>query len=222
MTRAYTVSTLKSRIRARCDQAGSKFITDDELLDYIDSAACELYDILVTQFKDYFIEFTTFNTVVGTNIYSLPANFYKLRAVDQIYNGESEDVPSMPFEDRNLYLKTTYQQVPNSNLHYCIVGETLMLLPTPTVVSSITMWYVPIMPKLNSDSQLVSGFSGWEEVLINEVCARIAIKAEEDPAPYYRAKEKVIERIENAARQRDVGSPDSVIDVTGVTKTVYY
>ena len=222
MTRSYSVATLKTRIRRRSNQEGSKFITDDELLEYIDSAACELYDILVTNYADYFIDFANFNTVAGTNIYSLPANFYKLRAMDQVYNGESENIDKFPFEDRNLFLKTTFRPPVDSNLKYCIMGQTVLLLPTPTLATSITLWYVPVMPKLTNDSQLVAGFSGWEEVIISECCARIAIKAEEDPAPHFRAKEKVIERIVLASRQRDVGSPDSVIDVTGVTKTVYY
>ncbi len=222
MTRAISVADLKTRIRQQTEQTSSKFISDDELLNYIDLAATELYDLLVTQFQDYFLHFAKFDTIKDVNVYALPANFYKMRDLDYTIGDKTDSMEKIPFSNRKLYMNQVFAGYRFERLKYCIAGNTLIVLPTPQQAIPVTMWFVPTMPRITSDSQMVAGFGGYEDLLIQDCCARIAIKAEEDPRPFERKKALLIERIEAAARQRDVGSPDSVIDSTGVTYSVLY
>lgn len=222
MARTITVGELKTIIRAQTEQDTCKYISDAELTSYIDLAAAELYDILVTQYKDYFIAFAQFSTVDGTNVYNLPANCYKIRGLEQFSNNRTELVDLIPFENRNLWINVTYSNPPRSNLKYCVLGNSILLFPTPKQILPMTLWYVPEYPRLRTDDQLIAGVSGWEDYIIQDVCSRIAIKAEESPTPYENKKQKILERIETAARQRDIGNADVAIDNTGVTYTVQY
>jgi hypothetical protein len=215
MPREITVSSIIERIRWRTGQDKSKFISDPEILSYVDSAAAELYDVLVSSFKDYFIEFANFNTISGVNIYNLPANCYKVRGLDTIDNSISYSLKSFPFEERARYINTSIIPSTYTHIKYCIMGNSVLLAPTPTANLPMTLWYVPVLPVITSTTQTLSMFSGYEEYLIALVGIRISLKAEEDPAPFERERTRQQKRIEIAAQQRDVSDAGSVIDTEG-------
>lgn len=215
MARPLTVAQIISRIRWKSGQDKSLFIAEDEILAYVDSAACELYDLLVLNFKDYYIDYADFTTVQDQNVYTLPANFLKLRGIDLIKDNKTIKLEAFPFEERERYVNATPQAYPFNIMKYCILGNTLLLAPQPNAGLSIRLWYVPALPLITSASQSLSTFSGWEELIIATVCADIAIKAEESPTPFINKKNEMIRRIEEAGQQRDTSGSGVVSDTAG-------
>lgn len=219
MARTITVSDLMAKIRRRTDEVDSRFITDTELIDYIDSAYVVMYDILVQKFKDYKIDFATFTTSASTNIYNLPANFYKFRGLDTS-NGLT--VNSFNFEERAMFTNSMYvNDGYETNLRYCILGETLLLLPTPQGSESLTLWYVPAPARITSEDQIIDGHAGYEEIVINLASIFVAIRDKTDPTPFENLLKFHLKRVDDAATQRDAASPGTVIDARGLYRTQY-
>lgn len=216
MARAFEVSDIIRRVRQRCDQENSSFISDAEMLDMIDSAYSEFYDLLTTAYERYNVTFATLNTVPGTQIYNLPANFYKLLGVDlTLSDGNKIELDRFEWADRNKHGAATFYAALNTgtNLEYCLVGEDqLVLSPDPAADKELTVWYIPSAPKITSTSQIINGVNGWEEIIILECCIRVQAKQEADTSDFVRQKENTMKRILETAQNRDPGSPVKVSD----------
>ena len=216
MARPLTVAQIIQRIRWRTGQDKSKFIADDEILTYVDSAACELHDILVSTFKDYSIDYADITIEADTNVYTLPANFLKLRGMDYV-STKTIKMDAFLFDERERFINNTATSSDSyTNVRYCILGNTIMFAPQPATGTLLRMWYVPTFPLITTTTQSLSCFSGWEELIIASVGARIAVKAEESPTAFINEKKEMMRRIEEAGQLRDVSGSGMVTDTTGV------
>ncbi len=127
---ATSLLQLRTRARQRADQVGSTFVTDSELTNLINLGLAELYDQVVSAFEDYFTISTTLTVVSGSTA-PLPADFYKLRALDYNNNGSYTALREFAFNDRNM------NQISSSgfyrgyavNRRYRIMGDNLLLQP---------------------------------------------------------------------------------------------
>ena len=83
-----TLANLITAVRRRADMVGSTFVSDAEVVDYINVAMAELHDILVTKFEDYYVKDTSESpksgdyTLPADNPGTLPTDFYKALGVD--------------------------------------------------------------------------------------------------------------------------------------------
>jgi hypothetical protein len=209
VARTITVAQLMTRIRNASDETGSKFIDDDELIEYIDMAYAEMYDLIVDTYQDYKVTFANFTTTSDVNIYQLPTNCYKVRGLD-CSNGIS--AKAFMFEERERLANSTYYNDGlASNLRYCVLGDTLLLLPTPAE-ESLTLWFVPAPARITADTQIIDGIAGFEQYIIAHACIEIANKNETDPAVFERKLARLEKKITSFAFNRDAGEPRQVID----------
>ena len=103
---AITLAQLKAQSRQMADMKNNNFIEDSELVNYINFAIAELYDLLIQSFSaDYYVTTTgALNTVSGQDAYDLPEDFYKLRGVDIKLNRTSwTTLKPFNFNERNRY-----------------------------------------------------------------------------------------------------------------------
>jgi hypothetical protein len=201
-------------IRRLTEQDNSQFISDTELICYIDQGYTDMYNLMVEADQDYALEFANFTTVAGTNIYQLPANFYKFRGLDVASTGLS----STPFawEERQKYANMSYvATVADHNLHHCLLGNTIMLLPDPGS-QALTLWYTPAPARISSSSQLIDGIAGFEYYIVYSAAVNITMKAEQDASGFMSLMKKWDEKITNRARKRDDIGPERVRDLRGV------
>ena len=221
--RSVSVATLKERIRRRTDQENSDFIEDDELLEYINSAYAEYYGLITTIYEDYSIKFADFITSNDKTTYNLPSDFFKLTGVDyQVDSDRVIELDNLPFEERNRQDRVFYTDGYNTNVRYLLLGNTIVFLPAPPNGSKMKMWYVPTAPLLTSDTQLIDGINGYEEMIIAEVSIRIMNKQEQDAGPFVGTKRAVQRRIEAEAPNRDAGNAPRVSDARGLETPYYY
>jgi len=214
MPRTITVADLEKKIRWRCSQDNSFFVKQDELIAYIDEAATELHDLLISRFADYYIQYADFTTDQGVDVYQLPADFLKLRGLDLIKDNTYK-IEAFPFEERERYVNAKSQSLPFNVMKYCILGNTILLAPTPQAGLSMRLWYTPALPIITKSNQQLSSFNGWTSLIIASVCAMIANKAEESPTPFLNEKKDIIKRIEEAAQMRDSSGSGRVVDTAG-------
>lgn len=198
----------------------SGFISDSELTIYINESLAELYDLLVARFgEDYFTkpEPFTIQTDGTEQIYSLPSDFYKARGVDLNLGGkESITLKPFMFQERNRYYNSLiygWDENATSRARYRIIGRKLWIIPSPTGVRTIQVWYIPHAPLLAQDTDTFDAVNGWEQYLIVDTAIKMLNKEESDVSALVYEKEKLERRIKTMASNRDAGQSWQVSDV---------
>lgn len=232
-----TLGQIRLMAQQRADRVNSNFVTTTEWNDYIRQSYFELYDILVTQYEDYFLApAATFVTDGTTQFYALPDGlttfqdstggnfaakpFYKLKGVDLALNNANNSFVTLRkfnFTDRNKYL------YPNSastiygvfNMQYRTMGNQIEFIPTPTAGQKIRLWYVPRLTQLLADTDATDqAVSGWAEYIIVDTAIKALQKEESDVSILAQQKLGLLERIRASAANRDEGMPDTISDVS--------
>lgn len=238
MSTTMQLSDLQTAVRQRADMVSSQFVSDSELISYINQSYFELYDLLVQEFGDnYYVAdpatFTTDGTTIqyalpngtstaftngrtGATSYQAPA-VYKVLGVDlQLMPGNGASYVTLKpfnFAERNRFAVPNFQSFYGvTNLRYRLNGGYLWLTPTAAAGQVVQLWYVPRMTQLVSGSDTVDGVSGWTEYIIVDAAIKCLAKEESDVSVLMAQKEALIRRIEAAAENRDAGQSATVAD----------
>jgi hypothetical protein len=235
MATTMTLAQLMTAVRQRADMAPSGyapaltgsnfFVTEPELISYINQSYFEFYDLLVSAYEDYFMAPAVQFTTTGVALYDLPdgSNYsgapalYKLLGVDfglSTVGNAYVTLKKFNFIDRNRYI---YPQLGGSvlgisNPAYRMVGSKLEFIPTPASGQIVQLWYVPRMTQLAALSDTVDGFSGWTEYIITDCAIKCMQKEESDVSVLMVQKAALKQRIEEVAQNRDAGQPSTISD----------
>lgn len=221
---------LMAKCRQRVDMTNSKFVTDLELIGYINLAMADLHDILVTSYEDYYISDTDY-AVPGSNPGTLPADFYKALGVDLSMNGSFDGssityrLRPYSFQERNAYSNPLMTAAVFTNTFYNIRGNEIHFIPNPTVGGVIRLYYIPeasyfvedmSLPEYNKEIKDIAPAVaiGWEEFLILSTCVKMVMKEEGDPSALYKLLGDVRKRLMVVTQNKDAGESTSISDVT--------
>lgn len=214
-----TVGNLSLLIRQECNKENSPFITGQELNSYINNSFKELYDILVQKFGDDYEVATpyTYTTAQNQQLYPLPNDFYKLLGVEVALNPADPSswvtLHNFEFVQRNLLnYPNQYTFYGVTNLRYRLNGTNLMVIPFPSGGQTLRIWYAPRPNQLLTSAQIVDGISGWEEYIVVDCCIKILGKEESDTSLFLARKAALLQRIEEASANRNIGDPETVSD----------
>ena len=228
----FTFSQLGDRVRERSDMENNNFIGDSELVNYINASAAELHDIVVQVYgDDYYIKTKEFTTTSGVSLYPISdstssydlaiSDFYKVRGVDAKLNGaEYFTLEPFNFNERNLYANFgSWSVLGITSVRYRIVGDNFMFTPQPDSAISVKIWYIPTADKFTYDSGTstasgtISVTQGYEEYIVLDAAIKCLQKEESDVTVLVGQKIAMKRRIEEAANNRDAGSPLAVSDI---------
>lgn len=226
-----TLGQIRTMAQQRSDMVNSGFITVPEWNTFINQAAFELYDLLTTVYEDYNVNTVHFQTNSSTQNYPLPNGvlqfqdasgssfvaqpFYKLWRVDLgLNNAPNGFVTIKKYNaiDGNKYVfpNTASTIYGVFNLQYRVLGSNINFIPTPSSNQPIRLWYIPRMPTLLQDTDVVDGYSGWTQYIIIRA-AKYALDKEESPTQSVDAELVYLkQRIEETAMNRDAGQADTI------------
>jgi len=199
----------------------STFVSDAELNEYINAAGSELYDILVTEYEDYFQSTTTLTVSAGSETVALPTDFYKLLGLwVKVGTRRYEILKFMVGEIVDYDQDITIPAVSGERVRYRIQGSDLYAVPAPSSDLSIEFWYVPQYTVLSADGDVISYafVPGWEEYIITDACIRMLQKEESDTSVFERQKMQLAQRITLAGNKRDSANAQRVRDVYGTRR----
>lgn len=230
------LSQIRLQAKQRADRVNSQFLTDSEWNTNINKAMFELYDLLITVYEDYFLapparfivngvdqqyplpngslSFTNGSTLAT---YTAPA-LYKLLGVDLALNSAPNafvTVNKFNFIDRNrfVYPNTAGTIYGVFNLQYRVLGNNIMLIPTPSSGQTLQLWYIPRLTELLQDTDTTTaGISGWIEYVIVRAAKYALDKEESDSSKLDQELIFLKQRIEESASNRDAGIPDKISD----------
>ena len=218
-----TLAQLITRVSQRADMVGSAFVSDAEIVDYINVAMAEIHDLLVDKYEDYYVSTTTY-TLPGGNPGTLPATFYKALGVDFDSGGVSYRLKRYSFQERNMYNSPGAVAARIADTRYAIQGNQIKFIPDPTTSGTVTLHYVPEAQRFSSGSTSATIVSlapaianGYEEYVVVDAAIKCLLKEESDVQPHMVYKEQLRKRLEAAAGNRDAGESYKISDVnTGV------
>lgn len=227
-----TLGAVRLAAQQRADRVNSDYVTLPEWNFYINQAAFELYDLLTTVYEDYNVAQPAYFTTNGNlNQYPLPDGlitfqnalnqnyvappFYKLWRVDLgLNNAPNGFVTIKKYNaiDGNKYVfpNTASTIYGVYNLQYRIIGDNISFIPTPSSAQPIRIWYVPRMPTLLQDTDILDGYSGWTQYVIIRAAKYALDKEESDTSKLDSELLFLKTRIEETAMNRDQGQPDTI------------
>jgi hypothetical protein len=142
---------------------------------------------------------------------------------EYVLSGPDEPEPLHRFmlQERHRYLGSNgwdcgrpiaYRLVGRSTSHV----ERMELVPTPTRVHALRVWYVPVAATLSADGDTYDGRSGFEEWVVLDASIGFLVADESDATAAVQERELVWgDQILPIFKARDQAEPDRVIDVTG-------
>jgi hypothetical protein len=220
-----TLGAIRTAAQQRSDFVNNNYITTAEWNGYINASMFELYDILIQKFgNDYqvAIPYTwttsgTINNPYNASTYPLPGDFYKSLLVEVALNpGDPNSwVTLRKFEriQQNLWnFPNVYTFYGITNLRYRFTANQLHIVPIASSGQTIRLWYAPRLSYLVNDTDQLDAISGWEEYIIADVCIKALTKEESDPSIFIAQKIALLQRITEAAENRDIGEPETVSD----------
>lgn len=220
MARTATWTSLLAQIRQAADiESATDRHPDANLLEYANGSWAELYEQIVDGGGDQYLTSKTFSTASATSDYSFTTiigaspNFYRAKGLDVDIGGPGP-LPMRKFawEERNFYLYNTGWQY-GRPVAYHLVGEGVKLIPTPTGVYTVTLWYFPAPVKMTTGADVIDGVAGWEEYVVVDAAIKCLRKDDRDVSIFMAQKAALLKRIIDSACLRDMAEPDRVADV---------
>lgn len=229
-----SLGEIRLMAQQRADRVNSNFVTLTEWNSFIRLAQYELYDLLIDQDQMRYVAPTAgFTSNGSTYLYPLPDGvlefvgpdgssavarpFYKLIGVDMGLSNAQQawvTVTQFNFIDRNKFL------YPNSastiygvfNCQYRLNDKYIQFIPVPSGNQPFRLWYIPRLEVPLADSDIVDGVSGWEQYVIIRAAKYALDKEESDTTKLDAELAFLQQRIESAAKSRDVGQADTISD----------
>lgn len=212
-----TLAELRTAVRRMADMETSSFVSDDEVNDYVNRAAARWHTRLSTKYEDWFTTYTVFTLTAASNIYTLPADFLKMRRLQMVDGGTASGwrkVSRASVEDMERVGGAWARAWSSAYRAYLILQNGLWLLPEDDASGSYRMWYLPRFVKMVYDTDAIGDWQDWYELVIVDAAIKCLNKEESDTSHLVQEREAIEARI-NSAAGRDAGEPPRVADVMG-------
>jgi hypothetical protein len=216
MARTRTLANLVADVRQRTNMEESEFVTDDEITEYLNQELAELHGRLTMgEGHPHFLSTTTISVTVGTTLYALPADFWKVVRMVATVDSITRDMEPFMEGERASLLNTQYFTATFcGGPRYRVQGDNVEILPVNRALS-VELRYIQTCPRLVEDSDTVDGFNGYEVAALHGACAMVKEKEQTNPSFFIGLKERVYQLIDAMAAQRDASHPERVTDVVG-------
>lgn len=203
-----TLAALQTRVRERGEFESTNFVTDAHLVNWINEAYLELWDLVAAAYKDHFYNTASFTLTGGTEVlaqYSLPADFYQMRLLE-LDPGTStrRPVPAFALDSKDDVL----------DIGYRLLGGVLQIEPYELAGRNFKLYYVPGPTLLAAGTDSVNAFVvPWEEYLVIVGTIKARVREETDTSDLQAERMRLQARIESMAPSRNAVNPERVREV---------
>ena len=198
-----TLAELRARALDYADMTDSDFPVVARLDDYLNSAAADLYDVLVNSMEDYFLELYTFNIQAGTEAYDLPDGTF----------------PPVPNQQPGFYKARKIFYLADNTRRFRVrrfnLDDVNAALIQPFSGGTIEMWYIPEMPLMVAATDTVAKaippiVHGWDDAIALGGAIKLLAREESDTSVLAAQQGRIMQRIMDMAEPRDEGEPDRI------------
>lgn len=199
MARTLTFGQLQQAVRVRGGYENSTDITAAVLIDLLNASICDVWDIVVGKWLDYYTKSAPMSAVANVESTAFDADFYKLRKVEILTsNGQYRRL--LPAD---LDTSHTFTSVSNRAYRYRLAMNQLYLMPTQTVTETLRIWYIPSAPVLALDADTFDGINGYEQLVIQHALRACAKRQDLPTGEIEQEIGRLTARVRTAADGRD-------------------
>ena len=201
----------------------TQFVTDIEINVMINNSITSFYDLLVAAWgNEYFTESVSFSTTPGVSEYSFTtmgaADLYKFCGLDYNVNNKVYPLKRFNFRERGKY---SYAPSAFSGqgygVMYRIMANKIKLLPIPSGVLSLTLWYIPMPVLPATDASTFDFINGWENFVMWDVVIKCLTKQESDVSVAMAERKNAEDRIKEMRENRDANEGEHVLNLNDAT-----
>lgn len=209
-----TVSLLdfKTNIKFRAQFEGVDFVDDPQLTALINSSVSMFVEIISSATQDYFIDsfeqtYTGSQDGYEKGFLAMPQDVvHEIRGVDYILDStQSATLQTFNFQERNRFkspfwpLTTTRTQ---SFYKFRPHKDGLLIIPEPNVGEKFRLWYTPVLPNLQNDTDTMQVFNRWDEWIILDVTIKLLTAEGTDVSDLRLERQAQLDRLLKAAARR--------------------
>lgn len=175
--RTFTYAEIKAKVEGDLDMEGEDFVTDTELMGYVNDGIDEAEATIHNLNEDYFLSQDVVSIVAATQDYALPTDIYasKIRLVQWNDGVTKYQVSRIPLAEIAFVESTDEYRYQIVNLS--AVGPSFRLHPTPgaTDSTSMTRYYIRNATRMTAEDSIcdIPEFSSF---VINFAKVQCAIK----------------------------------------------
>lgn len=170
-----TLAQLRQSLLVRGQYENSSDITPAVANELINDALVESQNLIVQRWDDYYTTISTpFVTVAGTQAYSLPDDFYKLRKVEVLISGQATDPRARWQRIYPISIDDTHRRIvltAKKYRYWPALGQ-LNLFPVPEVVETVRVFYIQLPAQLLLDTDTVEFDTPIEQKLVIQLALR--------------------------------------------------
>ena len=222
MARTVTLATVRELIRQQYDipsTTGTSWATTTYMTSLINASLAAYYGLLIELNGDnYFAEETTLTTSANFNMTSLPDRCIKVlklwwvRGTDDVYPIARANADDLILTGYSAKSWTEYFP------RYRLSGTTgIQWLPIPNAAYTVICNHVALPDDLSLESDYFEAGQGHEFFVVHDVCAKLAMKEQQDPSAFLSERELVRELVRQQAGERDEGEPLRLRDAYGIS-----
>ena len=233
MAQSVTVGTLVTRVRDRIDRpVDDGFITDTEIMRYLDSAYKWLYNMLASKELGQYEKIQSI-TADGSIAYALTSDYYAVMGVEyQISSTNRVSLPRIQLNERNLFNDSDTGHARAWRIYGNLTaapseadgwdggdmpdevpsGDVIQFYPRGASGDVYRVFYIPVASTLDGSTDTVNGVNGFEELLVIEASIRCFMKEESSTVDLERERKYKLDEIDSMAENRQQESPNRVVD----------
>lgn len=214
------VQDLITAIRNRTDMLNDQFVTDTEIIGYINMAAGDMDDLLVSTYDDYKLKSASLTITGPLNYVALPSDFYKPRGVETMLDGiQPYTLRPFNFQERNRNANTLFRSPAGPyNAKYRCQDGYLFIEPITAAPGVYTLWYTPAFANFTAANQALPSYmdvQNWCRFIIADCCSQVKTKLELfDAIPVFEnERERLRQRILTMAHSRSQGEGKTISSI---------
>lgn len=206
-------STLISDIRRTADMENTSFVTDTEIVRYINLAYQWAYMKLGESYEDWNLTAYHFATTAGTREYSVPSDFIRLRKLMYVRDYGTSSEREYPLK-RNNWSSTdstpSYSSVPN---RFMLRGSKIRLYPNVNGVHDYYLYYLAAPATLTAASTSVEMQFGMDRFIAYDAALRCLIKEKSDTSEVMAERNNAFNDLLSSIDNRDSSEPMTIQEV---------
>ena len=221
MALTQTREQVRDNVRRGADIRGTNALVrhpNTDLNEYIHRGYAALrrkLDVIVPDQR--FLSSAAISTVAGTELYALEADFDHLISIDVLANGTLTWLTSYEMRERPG-LASPSAAGTGIPMTYRLRGSNIELLPSPSGVYTVTLWYVPTATLAAADATTFDTIIRLDEYVISYAMLQVAVR-DKNWALAGECRTAMAEldpELEAIARSRDKNSISRIVDERGV------
>lgn len=197
-----TLAELNAIVRFRGDFRNSIRFPDVNVNSEIQAAFGEFYELVADVNEGYWDTTGTALTTASTAFVALPADAWRVRAIDRFETPDYIELVQIGISDRNWFSATT-----DKPRAYRLTARGIDLYPTPDAIYTLRVTYTPTAPVLSVAREY---YNGWEEYVIYGALIRLAENEERDTSEWQNRVDRQAARIKGAASGRRQQEPERI------------